>query len=176
MLAESLAERRDDAVVAQPPESRAVRGFSRGSSLALMFLIELNWLAILVAFVVAFLAGALWFGPKTFFPVWWKAMGRSDAEQPGGGNMAVVFGLTAVGALVQVVAVASVIYFVGLATAPVGPLGGALTGLLLGVGFAAASSLSHRLFAGHGLKVWIIEVGSDVLNYTLVGLIIGLFG
>jgi len=141
-----------------------------------MFLLELNWLAILVAFVVAFAAGALWFGPKTFFPVWWRAMGRSDGEAPGGGNMALVFGLTAVGALVQVVAVASVIYFVGLATGPVGPLGGLLTGLLLGIGFAAASSLSHRLFAGHGLKVWIIEVGSDVLNYTLVGLIIGLFG
>lgn len=140
-----------------------------------MFLLELNWLAILVAFVVAFLAGALWFGPKTFFPVWWKAMGKGD-ETPGGGNMALVFGLTALGALVQVVAVASVIYFVGLATGPVGPLGGVLTGLLLGIGFAAASSLSHRLFAGHGLKVWIIEVGSDVLNYTLVGLVIGLFG
>ncbi|MBX9718962.1 MAG: DUF1761 domain-containing protein [Microbacteriaceae bacterium] len=140
-----------------------------------MFLLELNWLAILVAFVVAFLAGALWFGPKTFFPVWWKAMGKSD-ETPGGGNMALVFGLTALGALVQVVAVASVIYFVGLATGPVGPLGGLLTGLLLSIGFAAASSLSHRLFAGHGLKVWVIEVGSDVLNYTLAGLIIGLFG
>ncbi|MFN4002154.1 DUF1761 domain-containing protein [Microcella sp.] len=140
-----------------------------------MFLLELNWLAILVAFVVAFLAGALWFGPKTFFPVWWKAMGNGD-EAPGGDNMALVFGLTALGALVQVVAVASVIYFVGLAAGPVGPLGGLLTGLLLGIGFAAASSLSHRLFAGHGLKVWIIEVGSDVLNYTLVGLVIGLFG
>jgi hypothetical protein len=140
-----------------------------------MFLLELNWLAILVAFVVAFLAGALWFGPKTFFPVWWKAMGKGD-EAPGGDNMALVFGLTAVGALVQVIAVASVIYFVDLAAGPVGPLGGMLTGLLLGIGFAAASSLSHRLFAGHGLKVWIIEVGSDVLNYTLVGLVIGLFG
>ncbi|WP_439565826.1 DUF1761 family protein [Microcella sp.] len=141
-----------------------------------MFLLELNWLAILVAFVVAFAAGALWFGPKTFFPVWWKAMGRSEDDVPGGGNMALVFGLTAVGALVQVIAVASVISFVDLAAGPVGPLGGALTGLLLGIGFAAASSLSHRLFAGHGLTVWIIEVGSDVLNYTLVGLVIGLFG
>ncbi|MEN9621446.1 MAG: hypothetical protein RL499_1639 [Actinomycetota bacterium] len=141
-----------------------------------MFLIELNWLAILIGFLVAFAAGALWFGPKTFFPVWWKAMGRSEEEAPGGGNMGLVFGLTAVGALVQVIAVASVIHFVDLAAGPVGPLGGALTGLLLGIGFAAASSLSHRLFAGQGLKVWIIEVGSDVLNYTLVGLVIGLFG
>ena len=113
-----------------------------------MFLLELNWLAILVAFVVAFLAGALWFGPKTFFPVWWKAI--VPQSEP--------------------------LHHVGLAAGPVGPLGGLLTGLLLGIGFAAASSLSHRLFAGHGLKVWIIEVGSDVLNYTLVGLVIGLFG
>ena len=55
-------------------------------------------------------------------------------------------------------------------------LGGAVTGLLLGVGIAAASSLSHRLFGGQGLRVWIIEVGGDVVSLTVAGLILGAFG
>ena len=50
---------------------------------------------------------------------------------------------------------------------------GALVGALLGVGLAAASSLSHRLFGGFGYKVWLIEVASDALNLTIMGLIIG---
>ena len=51
-----------------------------------------------------------------------------------------------------------------------------MIGLALGVVFTAAGSLSHRLFGQQGFRVWLIEVGSDVLNYTLVGLVIGLFG
>jgi len=140
-----------------------------------MFLLEFNWLAILVAWIVAFVAGAIWFGPKTFFPVWWKAMGRKPEDAAGGSNMGVVFGATAIAALVEAITVASVIHFVALSDPGFGALNGALTGFLLGVGLAAASSLSHRLFAGHGFKVWIIEVASDVLNLTLMGLIIGVW-
>jgi hypothetical protein len=139
-----------------------------------MFLAELNWLAIGVAFVVVFIAGAVWFGPKTFFPVWWKAMGRTPEEQPGSDNMVLIFSSTALAAFIETVTVASVIYFVGLSGTRIDGLTGALIGFLLGVGLAAASSLSHRLFGGHGFKVWIIEVASDVLNLTLAGLVIGL--
>ena len=135
-----------------------------------MILTELNWLAILVAFVAFFVIGAIWFAPKTFYPLWVKAMGNDPQKSPNAHGMALTFGLTAVGALVQV------IHFVSAASGPVGPLGGAVTGLLLGVGIAAASSLSHRLFGGQGLRVWIIEVGGDVVSLTVAGLILGAFG
>jgi len=139
-----------------------------------MFLANLNWLAIVVATLAAFIAGAIWFGPKTFYPVWWKLMGKEVNTEPGSGtNMAVVFGATALGAFVEAVAVASVIHFVAAGQSDFGALQGGLVGLLLGVGLAAASSLSHRLFAGSGFRVWLIEVGSDVINLTIMGLIIG---
>lgn len=143
-----------------------------------MFLTELNWIAILIGFVVFFAVGAIWFGPKTFYPAWVKLIGAK--EEPGKGlghhGMPFVFGFTALGALVQVIALASVIHFVELANGPVGPLGGALVGLLVGIGFTAASSLSHRLFSGQGIRVWLIEVGGDIVALTLAGLVIGLFG
>jgi hypothetical protein len=139
-----------------------------------MFLANLNWLAILVATLAAFVAGAIWFGPKTFFPIWWKLMGKDSSEEPGtNSNMAVVFGSTFVAAVVEAITVASVIYFVAAGDAGFGALNGALVGLLLGLGLAAASSLSHRLFAGQGFRVWLIEVGSDVVNLTIMGLILG---
>ncbi len=143
-----------------------------------MFLLELNWIAIAIAFVLFFVVGAVWFNPKTFYPVWVRLMGVT--EEPGRGlghhGPAFVFGLTALGAAVQVVALASVIHFVSLATEPVGALGGALVGLLVGVGIAAASSLSHRLFSGQGIRVWLIEAGNDIVALTLAGLVIGLLG
>lgn len=142
-----------------------------------MELIPINWLAVGIAFVVVFIAGALWFGPKTFFPVWWRALGKDPDDMGGSGaNMAVIFGGTAVAAAVQVIGIALAIGVATLAFGPVGPLGGLLIGLTLGIVFTAAGSLSHRLFGLQGFKVWLIEVGSDVLNYALAGLIIGLFG
>ena len=141
-----------------------------------MNLLDLNWLGILVAFVAFFVIGAIWFGPKTFYPLWVKALGSDPQNAPNGHGMALTFGLTAVGAAVQVITLAIVLTFVEAATGAVGPLGGLLTGLLLGVGIAAASSLSHRLFAGQGLRVWAIEASGDVIAITAAGLILGLFG
>lgn len=139
-----------------------------------MDLSKLNYLAILVAALAAFAAGAVWFGPKTFFPMWWKAMGKTEDQQPGDnmGNMGVVFGLTALGQLVMSTTVAIVLQLVYLADGSINIWDGALVGLILGIGMAAASSLSHRLFAGAGLKVWLIEVGSDVVNITILGIIL----
>ena len=39
-----------------------------------------------------------------------------------------------------------------------------------------AASLGHRLFAGYGVKVWLLEVGNDVLNFTLMGAILVAIG
>lgn len=141
-----------------------------------MNLLELNWLAIVIAFLAFFVVGAIWFGPKTFYPAWVKALGSDPQKAPNAHSMFVVFGLTALGALVQVIATAIVIHFVSVASGPVGPLGGAIVGLLLGAGVAAASSLSHRLFSGQGLRVWAIEVSGDIVSLTIAGAILGLFG
>lgn len=143
-----------------------------------MFLSELNWIAIAIGFVVFFIVGAIWFGPKTFYPAWVRLMGLEQPEGQGLGHhgMPFVFGLTALGALVQVVALASIIHFVEAANGPLGPLGGALAGLLVGIGITAAGSLSHRLFSGQGIRVWLIEVGGDIVALTLAGLVIGMFG
>jgi hypothetical protein len=142
-----------------------------------MIFSELNWLAILSATLVAFVAGAIWFGPKTFFPIWWKLMakGESSPAAGSGSNMAVVFGSTFLAAFAQATTVAIVIELAS-SGAAVDPIQGALIGSLLGFGLAAASSLSHRLFAGNGFRVWIIEVGSDIVNLTLMGLVIASFG
>jgi hypothetical protein len=45
---------------------------------------------------------------------------------------------------------------------------GALLGLLIGGG----ASLSHRMFAGQGFKVWALEVGNDVVALAAVGAIL----
>lgn len=126
----------------------------------------------LIATVVSIVSGAIWFGPKTFYPAWWKAMGKSFDEQPGSKDqMGLVFGLTFLGAAVQ----NAVLAFALVQMKVVGAAAGLQAGLILGIGLAAFTSLSHRLFAGQGLRVWMIEVGNDVLNLAVAGAVIGAF-
>ncbi|MEN9692624.1 MAG: hypothetical protein RLZZ330_268 [Actinomycetota bacterium] len=136
---------------------------------------EINYVAVLIASLANFVAGFAWFSPKTMFPVWWRAMGKSPDDQPGTESMGTVFGLTIVGVFVQTFTIAVVIGWYGATNlGEINLVSGAMIGSFIGIGSAAAASLSHRLFGGHGLKVWLIEVGSDILNATLVGAVLGL--
>lgn len=135
---------------------------------------DIQWLGVLAAFAAAFFANFLYFGPKTMFPLWWRALGRGD-EQPGQGmNMGLVFGLTTVGTLVQAVVMTFVVRGAQLLAGAdeVSLALGALAGFVVGVGIAAATSLGHRMFAGQGVLVWAIEVGGDIIGLTLMGAVL----
>jgi hypothetical protein len=131
---------------------------------------------ILIAVVVAFFANFAWFGPKTFYPVWARALGKSGSQPAEGSSMALVFGLTIVGSVVMALTLSWVLQAAAaLYGADMSVGAGALVGALMGVGIAAAASLGHRLFAGQGLVVWAIEVGGDILGLTLMGAVLALY-
>jgi len=136
----------------------------------------LNLIGVLVAFIVSFISGGIWFGPKTFYPVWMKARGIASGQLNENQNKpALMFGSTLIGVLVQTLTLGLVITSLQHAGADIGIGTGAAIGLALGVGISMASSLSHRLFGGETLKVWIIETANDALNLTIAGAIIAFF-
>lgn len=129
---------------------------------------SINWLAIVVCVVVSMVSGSIWFNPKTFFPVWWKAIGRSENEQPGMQNMGMVWGLTVLSSFVQAVSLALMINVMGSSS-----LGsGAMAGFMLWLGFVATTGLTNKLFSGQ-LKAWVIEQGNHLINFLLFGAILG---
>lgn len=135
-----------------------------------------NFVAIVAAFGFCFVSGAIWFGPKTFYPIWMKERGIASGQLTTQQNKpALLFGGTILGLLIQLFVLALIINSLagqGEATA----LQGATVGLALGVGISMFSSLSHRLFGGESLKVWLIETASDGINLTIAGAIIALLG
>jgi hypothetical protein len=143
---------------------------------------DFNPLAVLVASVVSFIIGAIWFGPKTFYPVWMKALGRevpTERVKMSGGETLLMFGGTYLAALIQIVTLAAIISLAKASGANFDAANGALFGFIFSIGLGAFASLSHRMFAQPGmkvyrsLKVWIIEVGQDVVCLTLAGLMLG---
>lgn len=138
---------------------------------------DLNFTGVLVAFVFSVISGALWFGPKTFYPIWMKARGNAAGQLTASQNKpAILFGGTFLGVFIQTLTVALVVNTIRQNSVTFSPVDGALVGFTLGVGIAMFASLSHRLFAGENFKVWIIETANDAINLTVAGVIITYFG
>lgn len=137
---------------------------------------DLNFIGVLVAFVVSFISGAIWFGPKTFYPIWMKARGIESGQLSHQQNKpALLFGGTIIGVLIQTLTVAVIVTGLQSGNSEFTVFDGALVGAVVGIGIAAFASLSHRLFGGDSLKVWIIETANDAINLTIAGAIITYF-
>lgn len=141
-----------------------------------MNILNFNWFAILLGTFVIFLINAIWFGPKTFYPMWWAAMGKEptkpEDQDTSGKTMARLFGGSFAAALAQAIVLCIMVQGAS-AHFEMSVVFGATIGLALGV-VAAGASLPHRLFGQQGFKVWIIEVSADVLALVAAGAIMAL--
>lgn len=132
-----------------------------------------NWLAVVVCVIVSMIVGSIWYNPRTLFPAWWKGIGKTG--EPGmQGNMGMTWTLTILSSFVQAIAMSFMVDAMGsLMSGGVSAVSGALTGFMLWFGFIMPTYLVNKLFAGHGLKVWAIEVGNHLVNFVLFGAILG---
>lgn len=124
----------------------------------------LNWLAVIVAAVSAFVLGGIWYGPL-FKTAWCREAGIDMDAKPA--HPARVFGTAFVAALVAAAAFA---WWLG----PAPELEYAVRhGVLAGVGIAAMSFGINYAFAGRSLKLWLIDGGYHTMQFALYGMILG---
>jgi hypothetical protein len=138
---------------------------------------SINWLAVVLCVVASMIIGAVWFGPKTFFPIWWKAIGKSDSDDPSGSSlsMGLTWGLIIFCSFVQAVFMSLFVNAMGSMTGGASLASGATAGFLLWLGFVAPSSLTNKLFADR-LKAWVLEAGNHLITFVVMGAIIGAMG
>jgi len=136
-----------------------------------MTLPAINWVAIAICLILGVLSGSLWYNPKTFFPMWWRAIGKSDQDQPGSGQqMGVVFGLTFVATAIQAIGSAIMLGLVF----PTGyTTGQALVlAIIVWAGAIAPTALVNTLFAGHQLRAWVITTSNHLLNGCIFAIVL----
>ena len=130
---------------------------------------EVNWLAVLAATVAAFVLGGLWYSP-VLFGKRWQAAARFTDEQVNSGNVTLIFG----GAFVLALT-ASACFAMFLGPNP-GLAFGAATGFAAGLCWVATSFGINGLFQREKLSLVLINAGYHTLQFTLIGLILGLWG
>ena len=132
---------------------------------------SINWLAVLACVVAAMVIGSVWYNPKTFFPTWWQAIGKTG--EPGmGDNMGLTWGLTILAALVQAIFISLMVTAMGSMSGGATLVSGMTAGFLLWLGFVAPSSLTNKLFSAR-YKAWFIEVGGHLVTFVVMGAILG---
>ncbi|SHM94972.1 DUF1761 domain-containing protein [Mucilaginibacter sp. OK098] len=129
---------------------------------------HINWLAIIVAGLSAFMVGGIWYS-KPLFGNAWMTDSNLTIEQVQTGNKGKIFGFTAVFSLVMA---ANLGMF--LADAKTDLAWGTTAGFLAGIWTFSAIAI-HSLFE---LKSWrhiFINGGYSLVSLTLMGAIIGVW-
>ncbi|MBV8800358.1 MAG: DUF1761 domain-containing protein [Alphaproteobacteria bacterium] len=127
---------------------------------------HVNYLAVLAAALSSFLLGGLWY--SVLFKNAWVREVNSGAE-PKGGSMAMIFGGAFVLALIAAWVFAM---FLG---PNVSWQFGAAAGFAAGAGWVATSFGINYLFARRSLVLFAIDAGYHTVQFTLIGLILGLW-
>ena len=129
--------------------------------------VDINWWAVIVAAISAFLLGGVWYGPLFRKP--WCRENGIDPNAPPAGHPGKTFGVAFVAAMVAAAAFAIILR-------PDPPLFIAVhAGLLTGLAYVAMSFGINYAFAGRSIKLWLIDGGYHTLQFTLYGLILGLW-
>jgi hypothetical protein len=131
--------------------------------------IQLNYLAVVVAAVVAFIIGMLWYS-VLFRRQWMAAQGYTPekiaaAKQGGmGGKYAATFVATLVTAAVLGVLISRM----GIAST----LGGVKLGVIAWLGFAAPIGFTANLFSEKPRTAWYIDTAHQLVYLVVMGIIL----
>jgi len=129
----------------------------------------INWLAVLVAAIVKFVIGAIWYSPVAFGPRWGRLTGCSPegGMQGLGKAMAVDF----VAGLVMAFVLLHAVHYAGALT-----LGtGAAVGFFNWLGFIGATTLAAAFFEKRPLQLWLINNAYLLIALLVMGAILAIW-
>jgi hypothetical protein len=127
---------------------------------------EVNLLAVIVAAASSFMLGGLWYSPALFGKTW-SIEAKAPEKQPG--HPAKVFGGAYLLSLLSA-------YVFSVFLGPKPELGFAVgVGAAAGFCWVASGFGINYLFASRSFKLWLIDGGYHTLQFTLYGLVFGLW-
>ena len=132
-------------------------------------LVEVNFLAVLVAAIASFVVGWAWYSPLLFYKPWMRLRGHSPET---GGNMQMPYGVMAV----EFVSMLLVAYFVAEFAGWVGAsttTGGLVLAFWIWLGFYATTLLGGVLWEKVPVKLYAIGAGRWLVSLLVMGAIIG---
>ncbi|HLC90318.1 MAG TPA: DUF1761 domain-containing protein [Candidatus Nanoarchaeia archaeon] len=126
-----------------------------------------NYLAVLVAAVVSFLVGWVWFSKPVFGKVWMSLMGLKKEPKHEGMAKNLVIGF--LGTLVTAYVLAYFVDMLGYMTA----LSGMMVGFWAWLGFVATTTVGGVLWENKPWSLWLLNNGHNLVTLLITGAIVG---
>ncbi len=126
---------------------------------------DVNWLAVLVASIVVFALGAVWYAPPVLGKTWLRLTGI-DPDAPGPSVAAVM----SAGFATTAISVSALALFLGPSA---GVASGLAAGLVAGVGISSMTVVLNGLYEGRSATLMAINAGYQIVIFTVAGLILG---
>jgi hypothetical protein len=130
---------------------------------------NVNYLAVLVAAVGAWITGAVWYG--LLGKAWVAAHGKTKEELK---PTPLAFVVSFAAALIIAFVLAGVVGAVG--AGKVGVWSGIVTGALVWLGFVVTTMAVTNLYAGRRTTLTVIDAGHWLASLVVIGAIVGAFG
>ena len=131
---------------------------------------DVNWLAVVVAAVSAFVLGGIWYGPL-FGAAWMKERGFTEEELKKG-NMLLIYGTTFLLSIVSAI-------FLGHLLAHFGEMSARSTMMIstgIALGFIVPAIGTNYLFSRASLKLFGIDAGYWIAFYAAMGAVFVFLG
>ncbi len=138
-----------------------------------MFFTGLSWVSIVVATVVAFIAGWLYYSPWLFGKTYSKETGFTEGDMKGGPKYGTAksFGAVLVGEFLMAIVAASLIHSLFITSFSQV----FIIALSVWVAFVLATKLNDVLFCKKSWKLLAITAGQDLLTIVVIFIIVSLF-
>ncbi|MGH2359613.1 MAG: DUF1761 domain-containing protein [bacterium] len=134
--------------------------------------VHINFLAVLVAALVAFLLGGLWYSPILFAKLWVEAHGYTEEKVNEMRKTASrAYLVSVVCHLGIALAIAVLVHYTGL----VNPLQGLKLGLLLWLGFAFTLGLMGNMFSEKRISTFFIDTGYQLTYLVIMSVILAVW-
>jgi hypothetical protein len=129
---------------------------------------DVNWLSVIVAALLAFAVGGLWYSPVLFSKAWMNELKLNEADMKNA-NMPLIFGLTFV---LNVAGAIVLDMFIGTESTW---LSGLLSGLLVSIAWIATSFGINYLFARKSLRLFLIDSFYFITFFAVEGIVLGMW-
>ncbi len=134
-------------------------------------MLGVNLLAVILAAVVAFVMGGIWYSPVLFGKPWMNLRGMNQADvsgtKMGGGEILAEF----VRGLIVAVVLARFVVLLGV----VNWVGGVYLGLTVWIGFQATSIVGSVIHENYPWKLYAIHTGDALVKTIVMALILSLW-
>jgi hypothetical protein len=133
---------------------------------------HVNLLAVIVAAVVAFAIGALWYSPVLFAKPWMAAQGfTTESMAAMRGTMARSYGISFICMVVMAAVMSVLLRRMGV----VGAMHGARFGAFAWLGFAATIGLTANVYGNKPSALYLIDAGYQLVYMAVMGAILAVW-